>query len=86
MEKPHRPNHKEIKQHAWILASKLKVHQRRNQDKCLYQHGQAQSEILRIRVEPQPERANTKDRDDPTQGCKICFQPLQKHQQRIINA
>ena len=52
MEKPHRPNHKEIKQHAWILTSKLKVHQRRNQDKCLYQHAQAQSGILCIRVKP----------------------------------
>ena len=38
MEKPHRPNYKEIKQHSWILGSKLKVHQRQNQDKCLYQH------------------------------------------------
>ena len=37
-------------------------------------------------VDPQPERANTKDQDDPTQGCKICFQPLQKHQQLIIDA
>ena len=46
----------------------------------------AQSGILCIRVEPQPERANTKDPDVPTQGCKICFQPLQKHQQRIIDA
>ena len=52
----------------------------------LSQHGQAQSGILCIRVEPQPERANTKDRDDPMQGCKICFQPLQKNQQRIIDA
>ena len=43
MEKPHQPNHKEIKQHDWILASKLKVQQRQNQDKCLYQHGRAQS-------------------------------------------
>ena len=86
MEKPHRPDHKEIEQHARILASKLKVYQRRNQDKCLYQHGQAKPGILCIGVEPQPERANTKDRDDPTQGCKICFQPLQKHQQRIIDA
>ena len=64
-----------------FLHRKLKVHQRRNQDKCLYQHGQAKSGILCICVEPQPERANTKDRDDPTQGCKMCFQPLQKHQQ-----
>ena len=39
-----------------------------------------------IRVEPHPERANTKNPDDPAQGCKICFQQLQKHQQRIINA
>ena len=51
-----------------------------------YMYGQAQSEILCIHVEPQPERANTKDQDDPMQGCKICFQPLQKHQQRIIDA
>ena len=86
MKKTHWPNHKEIKQHAWILTSNLKVHQRRNQDKCLYQHGQAQSGILCIRVEPQLERANTKDPDVPRQGCKICFQPLQKHQQRIIDA
>ena len=63
--------------------SKPKVHMCRNQDKCLYQYGQAQSGILFIRVHPQPERANTKDWDDPAQDCKICFQPLQKHQQGI---